>query len=452
MLFTIQKKALLFASCLFVLVAIPILGPFAVANEASERLVATILQDEQRRLPPDNTVLFSAATRSVAIQLDALGQVDSSDLAGTMLTVIDSEGQTRELKANEDGIVEITDVKPGPHAVVANNDEAHGTTLLLFEEESKDANLFDAPASPAPRTVGKGRMTMVKIKSTDLIPIVDKYLPTSSDSDERLVASDWTTKNDFGPTAFKVRVSEDNELDGQVISLLRAGLSGSNVEGTHITLFTGGNKVGGAYADTAGRFSIPNVPTGFYGIVAAGPAGYGAFAFEVVRGTGIVQTNPSAMANDSQRFVSVLAPIVQDTEIVVNSETVADVVPVVCIPPTYVPYAVESIRTYYPPIQEGAGVAVTNGISPVPGVGAFGTGGFGQGGFSGGSPGATSAPGGMTGGGGGFGGGGFGGGGFGGGLGGIGAIAAIGAAVAGSNNNSGVNVVTPTPPVSPAVP
>ncbi len=441
MLYTIQSNTLRFASIVCVLISCAIPEQFVMADESGARLVTTTMQDEQRRLPPDNSVLFSAATRSVALQLDVLSQLDSSELAGTMLAVINADGETQELTADAKGVVQITDVKAGSYAVVANNDEAHGTTMLVFEEESAEKNLFDAPEAIAPRQVGTARMSLVKIRSTELIPIIDKYLPASSDPDDRFVASDWTSKNGFGPSAFKVRVQDNNELFGQVISLLRTGVNSSNVEGTHVTLFNDGKKVGGAFADAAGRFAVPDVAPGFYGIVAAGPAGYGAFAFEVVDSMNVVQ----ASNENAQHFVYALPKTAQNEfqTSSLSTQNVADVVPCVCIPPQYVPYAVETIRDYYPALPQDSALADLGGVSPVPGAGAGGSPAFGSSSLGPVGGGGFGAPVG-----GGFGGAGLGGGGFGG----IGAIGLIGAAVAASSNNSDSNTFVPSLPVSPASP
>ncbi len=417
------------------------LGKTVAADEAETSLVTTILQDEQRRLPPDNTVLFSAATRSVALQLDALNQLDSSELAGTMLTVISSEGETRELVADNSGVVQITDVEPGAYAVVANNDDAHGTTLLVFEQQATADNAPDAPAASSTQPVGKARMTLIEMKSTELLPIVDKYLSASANADGRFVESDWGSKNGFGASAFKVRVGDDNELYGRVIPLLRSDLSGSNVEGTHITLLSGGSKVGGAFADAAGNFSVPDVAPGIYGIVAAGPAGYGSFAFEVVHGMAVVQKPKADRRNNSQQLVSTFSATAEFENSVnsVPGEMIADVVPCVCIPPQYVPYAVESIREYYPPLAQDTVITELGGVSPVPGIGGIGPTTLGPGGFS---PVGFGGPTGV----------GVGGAGFGGGFGGIGAIGAIGAVIAASSNNSGSGGLVPSLPVSPASP
>lgn len=137
MLFKFQRITVLGTAFVATMIACSFNGQLVTAEDAETKLVTTILQDEQRRLPPDNTVLFSAATRSVALQLDALNQIDPSELAGTMLTVIDADGETQELKADSNGVIQIANVKPGPHAVVANNDNAHGTTLLFLKKSRR---------------------------------------------------------------------------------------------------------------------------------------------------------------------------------------------------------------------------------------------------------------------------------------------------------------------------
>ncbi len=417
-------------------------GVCALRADETSRLVA-MMQDEQRRLPPDNTVLFSAAARSVTIRLDSLQQFESSELSGTMLTVIDSNGDVENFEADESGVVTIPNVQPGPHAIVANNDDAHGSTLLMFEEEGTDQNRLQAPDTPAPLEVGKARMTLVKLNSKDLIPIVDKYLPPSNDGMGRFVASDLVSRGGFGASAFSVRVGADDQLYGQVISLLRRGLSGAELRGTHLSLFRDGLQVGQTVCDDIGRFMIPNVTPGPYGIVAAGPAGYTAFGFRAVRGNGVVK-NDGIGASQQQLVSTTKSDQLQLTSMM---QEPADVLPCVLIPPQFIPQVTESIRSYYPPLAASVPLNEVAGISPLPGVGALGPSGFGGGVAPGGV-----APGGFAGGGfAGGGGGGFAGGGLGGlaGLGAIGAVIAVSAA--NDDNGNGGIIISPTP-VSPVLP
>ncbi len=346
----------------------------APSGEAASRLVATTFQDELRRLPADNTVLFTAATRSVSIRLDALDQLDSSLLAGTKLVVVDSNGDKRNFTADDEGVVTIDNVTAGPHAIVANNDEAHGSTLLVFEEEQKkaEANIFDLnaepdpAAEPAPRPVGKGRMTLVKMKSQELIPIIDKYLTPSGEREGNVAASDFEARGSGRQSAFQIRIGANGQLDGIVISMLKTGRRGNDVAGTNLTLFSDGTRVGGATADASGRFTINDVTPGTYGIIAAGPAGYAAFGFDLIALEGVVHVSPSHKALDEYRFVSTLAFQEQGN--------MSDLLPVVLIPPTFVPEVVQSIRTYYPPIAAN-GVGPLGGNSMVPGLGGMAGGG-----------------------------------------------------------------------------
>lgn len=387
-----------------------------------DALVRTLMQDEQRRLPPDNTVLFSAASRTVTLQLDALGQLDGSRLAGTTLTVISPDGQRRQYQADSSGEVEIADITEGPHAVVANNPQVHGSTLLVMQEEKKaDPRLKNVEV---PVRVGTGRMTLVRANADQILPIVDKYLPPSAAA-STLAASDLADVSAFGPAAYRVRVADDGRLFGQVLSLIASGISGSDVAGTHLSLFRDGRPFAQTIADARGRFMVPSVTPGPYGIIAAGPAGYAAFGFDVIPGSAVVD-----QVNDlGERFVATANA---------NAATqVSDVLPVVLIPPAYIPQLVDVLRTFYGPLFGTGidGVGGLGGLAPIPGVGPLAPGGF--------APGAAGfGPGGGFGGGGGA----MGGGGFGG-LGGLASLAAIGAVVAATDDDD--NPIIPIEPVSP---
>ncbi len=381
------------------------------AEESPVRLVALSRQDEARRLPVDNSAMFTAASRKVSIALDILASgEDKSSLAGTMVTVVDGAGNAREFTANDAGIVTIDNVTEGPHAIVASTDEAHGSSLFVFQEEKSDAFESDlVEAKPA-------RMTMLSVSGDGLIPIINEYLKDSDASpfaDDEL-GSSVATGAAFG---YQVELGPNGELNGQVISV---GAGNRSLAGTTVVILKDGQAVARDVTDADGRFSMLGVRAGVHGLVAAGPAGYSAFAFEAVAGNAITNT----WSNSEFRLVSTVAMAAKN-------------LPVVLIPPKMVPAVITSIRGYYP---ANAGMGLGGGAAAAAGAtaAAASAGSVASSAANspmGGSPAAQPQASGSFGGAGGAAGGGLAGGGLGG-LGGLGAIGAVAAGVSANNNNN----------------
>ncbi len=400
--------------------ALTVVCPQVSAEEPAVRLVALSRQDEARRLPVDNSAMFTAASRKVSIALDILASgEDKSSLAGTMVTVVDGAGNAREFTADDAGIVTIDNVTEGPHAIVASTDEAHGSSLFVFQEQKNDAIEADlVDAKPA-------RMTMLSVSGDGLIPIINEYLKDSDASpfaDDDL-GSSVATGASFG---YQVELGPNGELNGQVISV---GAGNRSLAGTTVVILKDGQAVARDVSDADGRFSMLGVRPGVHGLVAAGPAGYSAFAFEAVAGNAIT----NQLSTNEFRLVSTVAMAAKD-------------LPVVLIPPKMVPAVVTSIRGYYP-ANAGMGVggasAAAGATAAAAGAASAASGVANS--SMGGSPAAQPQTSGSFGGAGGAAGGGFAGGGLGG-LGGLGAIGAVAAGVASNNNNNS----TPGEIISPS--
>jgi hypothetical protein len=385
------------------------------ADDSAIRFVAWSRQDEARRLPVDNSAMFTAANRKVSIALDVLAESgDKSTLAGMMVTVVDGAGKAREFTANDAGVVTIDEVTEGPHAIVASNDEAHGSSLFVFQEQKEDAIEADlVEAKPA-------RMTMLRVSGDGLIPIINEYLTDNDASpfaDDELDSS-VATGASFG---YQVELGPNGELNGQVITV---GAGNRSLAGTTVVILKDGQAVARDVTTADGRFSMQGVRAGVHGLVAAGPAGYTAFAFEAIAGDAITKQSSSS----EFRFVS-------------TASMAAKNLPVVLIPPKMVPAVLESIRNYYPAsagttgqnsvagAAAGAANAATSALASSASSVASSAGNASMGGSPMSQPQTSGSFGGASGGGLG------GGGGFGGGLGGLGSLGAIGAVAAGTSNN-----------------
>lgn len=350
--------------------------PQVSAEGPAHRLVAA-RQDETRRLPSDNAALFTAASRQVSISLDLLsGDASGSALAGTLVTVVDASGNARQFTADDTGMVTVDEAQEGPHAVVASTDTAHGSSLFMFEEQEDAADAIDADlveTKPA-------RMTLLNITADGLLPIIDDYLVTAEAADDASPFADDQLAGDtpIGPGfGFQVELGPNGELSGQVVSVA-GNATGQSLAGTTVVILKDGQAVARDVTDADGRFALSGVRPGVHGVIAAGPAGYAAFAFEAISGDAVTVRPNAPITFVSTRLMA------------------AGQLPVVLIPPQMVPAVIDSIRDFYPAgpagvaeVGAGAGAAaLAPGIAAAVGgafagapaaqsVGSFGSGGGG---------------------------------------------------------------------------
>jgi len=211
-------------------------------------------------------------------------------------------------------------------------------------------------------------------------------------------------------TAYRVRLNSEGTLDGRVVIADRDLVASKRY--ASVTIFKDRQPVARTTANAAdGSFGLPNLAVGIYGVIAAGPAGYSAFAFEVLPPAAdlAVTRDPTNLPVSLQASVA------------------ASKLYVFLIPPKLMSRVRDEISTFY-----GSGAPSSN---------------------------MTMGPtGGFPGGGGGFGGGGSGGGGFGGGgsgiggggFGGLGALIALPLIISlADDNNNAINNNFPPVIVSP---
>ncbi len=395
-------------------------------GEVAVRWVAINRADQVPQLPADNIARFTAESRQVSVSLDMLGSADgSTSLAGTNVTVVDSLGATREFTANANGVITIDEVSAGPHAIVASTDNAHGASLFVFEPSGQDA-IGAELISPQP-----ARMTLMSISGEGLMPLIDDYLTVTDSSpfadDDR--EATLPTGSSFG---YQVEIGPNGELNGQVTTIAAGDRT---LAGVTIVILKNGQPVARDVTDVDGRFAMKGVRPGVHGLVAAGPAGYAAFAFDAVSSDSVTRRGDDS----PYRLVStMMAP--------------ATTLPVALIPSSFVPAVVNSIQDDYPAVSKNSVIAKAKAANAA----AAGNASASPSNLSAISSGAGSSGAGMNqpfgamagGAGGGGGSAGFGGGG----LGGIGALGAIGAVVAGVaiNNDNDRKISVPGTVISPS--
>jgi hypothetical protein len=394
------------------------------SSQAQERLTATTVQDEPRKIPEDNIAYFNRADRKVRFQLVKMSGLEDQTLAGTKLTVIDSAGAEKSVVADKAGVATLNDAEPGLHALVVVGDEGHVAVPIALREEAPS----DDPASaPMPSMV---KLAVTSIDPRDAVEFTTAYLPPEPTGSPEDIDSDLVSTGSAVPSLqYRIRLSSEGALSGQVYSLVRDGLSTSGVGNTNLAIYRGNQLVARPVADETGKFSVPNLAPGYYGILAAGAGGYAAFGFEAYDATTLASSQ-----SQNQTFVSTR----NDNLTFVNTQAGgSDTLPVVLVPPSMLPGILDAIRA--------AGLSTApDGFAGVPGAGSPMSG-VGPG--AGGGVGGSGAGGGVgAGGGGGFGA-------AGGGLGGAGALGLLAAggaaaAIAASGDDNENNFVPPV--VSPA--
>ncbi len=381
---------------------------FAVRND-DEKVTDPLLvsfvnvQGKEIELPEDFMVRVDGNKLQVAlVSMGAISpQISKSSL---LVRLLNSNGVEKEAMTDTRGIATFTEVQPDElHALLVVDEKAHAAVPLLTVS-TENATLrkisskqISLPLMPANREEILGS-------------IARGILPTSEPGGDLYGTGDYKLQS---VNPYSVRLRSDGNLPGKIVIADRE--LAENLRYAKLTFLRDNQVVARTDSNPSdGTFNVAGLRPGVYGVIAAGPAGYSSFAFDILPsekparlGEGILGKPVSFVQADSNEKLFVF----------------------LC-PPKLVPQITNRILQSY-----GQSNVASTTTQPVSGLTIAGNGGFGGGGA------------------GGFGGGGFGGGGFGGGgagrgigLGGIAAIAGlatVGAIAASNDNNSANNVVSP---------
>ena len=408
---TIPNRGIRFHVALLLIVFNGLFGT-NVSAQVPNRMVTVHLQSKDVELPEDFLVKVDGDKLQVAlISAGAIqGQISRASL---LVRLFDSEGEEKIATTNQQGIAEFSGVKADEmHALLVSDQTAHAALpLMTVSTQFANQNNIRTESFQLPIMRANPKEVLASINRDILPPIgpagevysVGQYAPKSVDT-------------------YKVRLQNDGRLLGRVVVIdqdLAAKLRYANLtflRDNQVVARTGSNPADGG-------FVVDGLKEGLYGVIAAGPAGYASFAFDVL---------PSANRQISRKDGALVKPVgfVQAS----SNEKLY-----VCLcPPKLVPKITDRIReAYAAPMQDQTGLGSPQGIGVAGVGGGFGGGGFGGGGFGGGG-------GGLGGGGGGFGGSGFGGQGFAG-IAGIAGLATV-ASVLVANNNDNVAIASPLTP------
>ncbi len=359
-------------------------------------------QSKNVELPED--FLVRVEGNKLQVSLESLGMIDAKrSTANLLVRLLDSSGTEKTATSNAQGIAEFNDVKPDElHAVVVANNNSHGVVPLMTVSEQ----VAQAKGIVSTRL----RLPIMETNYKEILASVSRDIIPSSDAGTAFYALD--DYNIQGLNLYRVRLQTDGNLMGRIIIADRE--LAENLRYAKLTFFKNNQVV--ARTDSLpkdGSFEVSGLEVGVHGVIAAGPAGYSAFAFDVLP--------PNVVPGQLEEAIPGLPVSFVESK-------PSDKLFVFLVPPKLVNKVIDRIREG---IKAPATSSEANGsLAGQPGMpGGFGSGGFGGGGFGGGGD---------------FSGGGSGGGGFGGGggLSGLAGLAGIAAIIANDSNSSN-NVISP---------
>ncbi len=358
-------------------------------------------QGQEIELPEDFMVRVDGNKMEVA--LVAMGAINAQVPKSSLLVrLLNSSGKEKEATTDLQGIATFTDVQPDElHALLVVDENVHAAVPLLTVSAENAAkrnitsNSISLPLAPVNR-------------EEILSSIARGIVPSDTLGGKLYDASEYKLQS---VNPYSVRLGNDGSMPGKIVIADKE--LAENLRYARLTFLRNNQVVARTDSNPSdGSFNVPGLKPGSYSVIAAGPAGYASYAFDVLPTEKQVRVGDSI----SGRPVSF-----------VQADSNEKLFVFLC-PPKLVPQITDRIWQAY-----GQPNTASSSASPVSGLPMAGNSGVGVG---------------SLGGGGGFAGGGFGGGGFsGGGIGGAGlgiaGLAVVTAVVASNDNNSSSNVVSP---------
>ena len=283
--------------------------------QSGSRLV--VMQDERPPLPEDNTVKIASSFDEVEIRLASLvNKTEEFDLLAEV-NVITPDLEKRKVTPDRDSKLKIDGLAEGLHMVLAESTDAIAC-IPFYVDRLADQLVDDIAAADRQITVpmiDEG----AKISRAALAVYGGRGGDSNSVLAQPRLEYDTAKRHDY-----MVRVTADGRLLGKVITQSPNSSTLSLAGNNSLFLLQGGKRIREARSDQSGAFEFKDVTPGVYGVVASGPAGYTAFAFEAGDASLAMQTN-----SDGHRFVALAGD---------------SVLPVVLVPQTLLEPAAKQIR------------------------------------------------------------------------------------------------------------
>lgn len=335
----------------------------AKLNESKRQITSNVVIDK--------AVAYVTPTDSqVTLQLfDNDGWPISSRSEAT-ITLVGPKGKPIVAEPDASGLITFK-ARPGIIAVVAVGPTGHAAIPVVIRPAT-DAPVGTRLKDPVP--VPTFQMQPVKVRQSfaKFVPPAFSNPAASNDSavDPQIISSN----------RYRVHLSADGTLVGQILPLV-GGDSPASLRGTNVIIHGDDVVVGRAMVDDKGRFTVPKMAPGKYGLIAAGPSGYAAFAFEARRPksdstSGKKDPNLSAsnfLTNRSgETFVAMIAETTLDDSLI-SAISSGAILPVTPIPPQMFPAGAMSAGPMVGDmVGSGAGAISGPGVSSIGNSGAGG--------------------------------------------------------------------------------
>lgn len=359
---------------------------------------AKFLQGEKKEVPED---FFADLEQSrLRLKLEDFGVEGAEQgLEQALVTLITPSGERQQMRSDSQGNVEFEGVEEGVVGVVVTGPDLHATVAVYAKDEPRadpnvaapnvpDANVLD-PNAIAQATPSPFRLPVMRISSAEVLKNTAAYTVNSAP------AKDFTRAEYAGfqryatrPLLYyRVRMQADGRVPGKVFSIVDPNLE-IDYTGTNVTVYRAGEYLQSTITSATGFFEVTNMKPGVYGVVAAGPVGYAAFAFEVYPPLGGEADLP--VPNVAGRDASTLFRTVAFADGEEEGEGISDLLYVPLIPPSMLDELRRTLLEAYVALINDPNLAnsppMTQGAA---GGGAAGTGG-GGGGVGGGGAGGGS--------------------------------------------------------------
>ncbi len=340
---------------------------------------AKFLQGEQKEVPED---FFADLEQSrLRLKLENFGVEGAEQaLEQALVTLITPSGERQQMRSDSEGNVEFADVEEGVVGVVVTGPDLHATVAVY----AKDAEPDDADGAVAEEAVASPfRLPVMRISSSEVLKNTAAYTVNAAPAED-FTKAEYAGFQRYATRPivyYRVRMQANGHMLGKVFSIVDPNLE-IDYTGTNLTIYRAGEYLQSTVASASGFFEVTNMKPGVYGVVAAGPMGYAAFAFEVFPplGEGADLPAPSVAAGDAASpFRTAGFKAADDGE-----EGISDVLFVPLIPPSMLDELRRTLLEAYVPLINDPGLAdVTPMSGGAPGGAAGGGGGVGGGGGGG---------------------------------------------------------------------
>ena len=257
--------------CRFVVAVVVLAHCYSpVAADPPYKLAA--LQAERIEAPTDIIARTPSESPSVWVEVSEDAHVQ----------VFGDNGFNEILRKTGRGIRKLNNLKEGWYAIIA---QTRDTIAAMPIEVRFVPAQTDSPTIRMRETPGR---TPAHDQAELFLPVVTPDSPVS-----------LTTEGEPGKRHdYTVRLTRDGRMLGQVITRSEDGRTMQAAANNNLVLLKEGRRVQTSESDINGEFDFANITPGVYGIVAAGPGGFTAFAFEATN------TQFTKLDQQGRRFVA----------------------------------------------------------------------------------------------------------------------------------------------------